>query len=69
MKKLTPEEQAAFAQVSRLTVQHLETTGCRGLEIGQGYLAEDYADFLHLAESGGAKMAATVVPVVRAMAR
>jgi len=39
------------------------------LEAGETYTADDYADASHLAESGGAKLAAELAPKVRGLAR
>lgn len=66
---LTAEQQQCLSAVCQLTVRKCEAAGMTGLEAGCFYQPEDYADFQHLAESGGAKLAADVAPKVRALAR
>jgi lysophospholipase L1-like esterase len=67
--RLSPREQACYAQVRRITRRHLEKLGFAVLEVGKGFEPADYLDVIHLAEPGGAKLAAAVAPAVRALAR
>src|SRR5262249_22312615 len=69
LKLLTADERACYAVLSRLTRAHMQKAGFRALEIGRNYPPTDYADWVHLSESGGARMAEEVAPVVRDLAR
>jgi hypothetical protein len=66
--QLTPAERDGYAALSRLTAARLGRLGFATLEVGPGFSAEDYADPVHLAESGGARLARLVGARVREMA-
>ncbi len=65
---LSREERERFSAVSRLTVRHLQRFGYSAQEVGPGLEADDFGDLQHLVESGGAKLADTVAPRIRALA-
>jgi hypothetical protein len=67
--QLSPDERAVSAQMSRSTVQHLEKIGFKALGVGQDFLPADYADWQHLTETGGEKLATAVAPAVRELAQ
>jgi hypothetical protein len=67
--RLTPDEQDCLDQAMHITVDKCEAAGFTALEAGRGYDPEDYADWQHLSESGGAKLAGEVAPKVRELAR
>jgi hypothetical protein len=67
--QLSADEQECFAALSRCSVAHFEKLGFGAMTIGGDYTYEDYGDFQHLTETGGAKLADVVAPKVRAMAR
>jgi hypothetical protein len=69
IRQFTPDQKVLHAAVARLTVEHMQKAGVQSLEIGQDHTPEDYADWVHLTEEGGAKTAEAVAPAVRAMAR
>lgn len=66
--QLSPPEQRLHWAMAQLSVQHLEKVGLHSVVIGENYEAQDYADLVHLSESGGAKLAADVVPAIRVLA-
>jgi hypothetical protein len=66
---LSADEQAAYAALSRLTVQHLQALGFASVEVGPGLTSEEYLDHCHLMRAGGVKMAAAVAPAVEQVAR
>src|SRR5439155_22335810 len=66
---LTPDEQACSAVVSRATVRHMQKLGFSAVEFGADCDEADYGDAVHLAPSGGAKLADTVAPQIRALAQ
>ena len=68
INQLSPDERAKSIECGRATVRHLVNAGLCTLEIGEYYLPEDYGDWQHLTEDGGAKMAAEVAPAIRALA-
>jgi hypothetical protein len=67
--QLSPPEQRLHWAMTQLSVRHLEKVGLHSVVIGENYAAEDYADVVHLSESGGAKLAADVAPAVRTLAQ
>jgi hypothetical protein len=69
LRRLPAQEQAIHEWVSRETIKHLEQLGFPALAVGQGFGPGDYADIMHLTESGGAKLAAAVAPRIRELAR
>jgi hypothetical protein len=69
LRQLTEDEQACYAAVSRLTVQHLEAVGFLSVEAGPGFALEDYRDFVHLGPTGGARLADTIAPRIRDMSQ
>src|SRR5262249_34488626 len=68
-RQLTPDEQAAYPAVSRLTVRHLQALGFAAVEVGRGLTADGYLDHCHLVRVGGTKMAAAVAPAVERLTR
>jgi len=68
-QQLTPDEQAAYPAVSRLTVRHLQALGFAAVEVGRGLTADDYLDHCHLLRAGGVKMAAAVASAVEQLTR
>jgi len=48
--------------------RQVESLGLRVLDPPANTTPEDFADIVHLSGSGGAKMADTVAPAIRAMA-
>ncbi len=69
LDQLTPGERACHDAGARLAVRRLRRLGFAAAEIEKGYSAADYADVVHLAESGGAKLAAQVAPEIERLAR
>jgi hypothetical protein len=69
VNRLSADERSCYAAVSRLAVGRLKKLGFAALEVGKNYSPADYADYQHLTEAGGARMAAAVAPRVRALAR
>jgi hypothetical protein len=69
IKLLSADERACYGVLSRLTRAHLEKAGFPALEIGSNYQPADYADWVHLSESGGARLAEEIAPVVRDLAQ
>jgi hypothetical protein len=65
---LAAQERQQYEATSRLEATHLARLGFCAVEIGPTLDAADYADWLHLAEAGGNKMAELVAPRVRALA-
>jgi hypothetical protein len=66
---LSADEQDCLRQVCESTVRTLEEVHYSAMPLGAGYTPADYADNVHLTESGGAKMAAEVAVKIRQMAR
>jgi hypothetical protein len=69
VKQLTPEEQGRYRGLFPHMVTALTGAGYHALDIGTDYSAWDYSDRCHLSEEGGEKLAATVAPCIRQMAR
>jgi hypothetical protein len=69
LHRLSASEQTCYAQVRRITSNHLKRLGFSVVEVGKGFGPADYLDVVHLAEPGGAKLAAAVAPAVRSLAR
>jgi hypothetical protein len=68
LHQLTPDERACYDAVNRCTVRHLANLNFASLAFGADCAAADYADHVHLAASGGAKLAEAVAAQVRVMA-
>jgi hypothetical protein len=66
--RLTADERAHYAALSRLTAEKLRGVGFAAAEMGDGFTAEDFADRCHLAPSGGSKLAGKVAGAVRQLA-
>jgi hypothetical protein len=66
---LSRADQASYGRISRMMVRRLEYLGFSAMESGKGFASDDYADYCHLVDSGGAKMAARVAPKVRELAK
>jgi len=67
-KRLTPDEQAAYAELYKRYADALQQGGINALMVGAQYEEKDYFDRSHFSESGGRKLAAEVAPMVRAIA-
>jgi hypothetical protein len=67
--QLSPEEQRLYARLREASIRATEAEGLAVLAVGDELAEEDYADFLHLAPSGGDKMAVQVAAKVRERAR
>jgi hypothetical protein len=66
---LSEDEQDCLFQVGESTVRTLEEVNYSAIQVGADYDPADYADRLHLTESGGAKMAKEVAAKIREMAK
>jgi hypothetical protein len=66
--ELPEAEQRCYGRVSEITLEHLGRAGFPALEIGRDYSPADFADFQHLAPTGGHKMAGAVAGKVRELA-
>jgi hypothetical protein len=69
LRQLSPEQQRLHANVAQSTVRHLQAVGLEALALGQDYPPEDYADWIHLTEGGGTKLATRVAPIIQGMAQ
>ena len=69
INQLNPEERASYAGICLTTVRATEAEGLAALEVGQNYVATDFADLMHFAPSGGAKLARQVAAKVRERAQ
>jgi hypothetical protein len=68
LDKLTADERSAFRAVSAITKQKLEELGASAMLVCQDYELVNWCDWLHLSESGGARLAEEVAPRVRELA-
>jgi hypothetical protein len=66
--RLSPQEQAALRDQAQRHAEALRAIGLRRVIVPTGYTARDYADRVHLAIPGGAKLAADLAPVIAATA-
>jgi hypothetical protein len=66
--QLSQDEHAAYDFAFSQGISCLQKAGYRSVLIGPDLINEDVADRVHLAASGGQKMARDVAPEVRAMA-
>jgi hypothetical protein len=69
LDRLSADERAGYAAMSRFTAAWLERMNFAAVEVGPQLTAQDYADFVHLAEPGGERMAELLAPRLRALAR
>lgn len=67
--QLTPDELARDEQAITDSLSMLRARGYAAVDYGKGFSHQDYADRTHLAPSGGRKLADTVAPEVRALAK
>jgi hypothetical protein len=65
--QLSPDERARDEQAVRDTVEAFRRQGYAAIDYGAGFGPEDYGDRIHLAPSGGAKLATTVAAQIRIM--
>ncbi|HKV42881.1 MAG TPA: hypothetical protein VJX67_27030 [Blastocatellia bacterium] len=68
LQRLTPDEQDAYAQTSRLTVRELQAAGFHAATPLGIFDPADYNDRTHMVARGGQRLAAFVGRIVRAMA-
>jgi hypothetical protein len=66
--QLAPDELARDEQAVRDTVEAFRRQGYAAIDYGTGFVPEDYGDRIHLAPSGGLKLATLVAAQVRIMA-
>jgi hypothetical protein len=66
---LRADEQHRLTKIAEISVRKLESYGYGSFEAGRDYTPSDYADFQHLSESGGEKLARAVAEKVNTMAR
>jgi hypothetical protein len=66
--QLSADEYAAYEFVFSQGKHWLEQAGYHSVIVGPNLTDEDYSDLLHLAASGGQKMAQEVAPEIRSMA-
>jgi hypothetical protein len=69
VRQLFPEEQTRYDAFMTQTIRCTEEEGICAIDIGKDFTPADFADGTHLAESGGAKLAAVVAAKVQDQAR
>ena len=65
--QLSPDEKARDEQAVHDTVDAFRRHGYAAIDYGAGFTPEDYGDRIHLAPSGGAKLATLVAAQIRGM--
>ena len=68
-RDLTPDEQVIYQIGIEGTLRRLNERSYTTVPVGKDFSIDDYFDILHFSESGGAKMAETVAPKVREIAK
>jgi hypothetical protein len=69
LNRLSADERQRYVTMYVRAQQALERAGIAALSLGMDWTAEDYYDFCHPGESGGAKLAEAVAPRLQEMAQ
>jgi len=68
-RDLTPDEKIQYELSIQGTVRRMNERGYSAVPVGKDFSVDDYNDVLHFSPTGGVKMADTVAPQIKAMAK